>query len=55
MDKQSIQFVTIKKDNTIQHISKSVWTHPQVHYEEKSKPTNWFDDSTLIKKNFKKQ
>lgn len=50
MDKQSIEFATVKQDNTIQNISKSVWTHPQVHYEENSKPTNWFDDNKLLKK-----
>lgn len=54
MDKQTIQFVTVNQDNAIQRIGKSTLTQPKSHYENIPKATEWFDDSTLIKKDSKK-
>ena len=54
MDKQTIQFATVKQDNVIQRIGKSTLTQPKSHYENIPKATKWFDDSTLIKKDSKK-
>lgn len=54
MDKQSIQFATVKQDNIIQRVGRSILTQPKSHYEDISKTTKWFDDSTIIKKESKK-
>ena len=54
MNKQTIQFATVKQDNVIQRVGKSTLIQPKSHYEDISKATKWFDDSTLIKTESKK-
>ncbi len=53
MEKQTIQFATVKQGNVIQKVGKSSIYQPKIEF--KGGQTNWFDDSTLIKKEFKKR
>ena len=50
MDKQSIEFATVKQDNVIGKIGKSALLQPEVHYDKSRKATKWFDDTKLIKR-----
>ena len=49
MDKQSIEFATVKQDNVISKIGKSALLQPEVHYDKNKKETKWFDDTKLLK------
>ena len=52
MEKQTIQFATVKQGNVIQKVGKSSIYQPKIEF--KGGQTNWFDDSTIIKKGSKK-
>lgn len=48
MKKQTVQFVTTKKDGVVEHIGRSEILQPKIKYD--GRKTKWFDDSKLIKK-----
>lgn len=49
MDKQTIEFATVKQNNVINKIGKSALLQPEVYYDKNKKETKWFDDSKLLK------
>lgn len=48
MDRQTVEFITVVKNDTVCFISRTTILQPQVRFKGGTVP--WFDDSQLIKK-----